>query len=114
VTQHAGLTEERWKRFTLPQQILQIGAEMQRARSLFGPSEGTLLRDCYERALRLTDLTVRVQSNRSLRRELARWRGVVAELYLRDRPDTDAHVEAFRALLLLNGESATQLPYLDL
>ena len=114
MTQHAGLTEERWGRFTLPQQILQIGAEMQRARAHFDPSEDALLRGCYERALRLADLTVRVQTKLSLRRELLRWRGIVAELYLRDQPDEAAHLDAFRALLLLNAESAVQLRYLDL
>jgi hypothetical protein len=33
VTLHASLSPERWARFDLGQQILQIGVEMQRARA---------------------------------------------------------------------------------
>lgn len=114
MTQHASLRPERWARFTRSQQILQIGAEMLRASSCFLPEESSSLRACYERALRLVDLTVEVQLNAHLRRELLRWRDVVAELYLRDEPDVSAHEQAFRVLLQLDPEAALQIPILGL
>ncbi len=39
MTQHAGLTAERWAAFTLDPQILMIGNEMNRAAKLMGPSD---------------------------------------------------------------------------
>jgi len=114
VTQHASLPPERWARFDLGQQVLQIGAEMQRAMK-FLRSERTLeLRACYERAFGLVDLTVEVQTSPTLRRELLRWRGVIAELYLRAEPDPRTHRQALRVLLRLHPESAKQVAILGL
>ncbi len=112
MSQHAGLTAERWGRFTLGQQILQIAAEMQRGTSCLRPERLEHLRGCYERALALVDLTVATQARPGLRRELLRWRGVVAELWLAPSPDPGAHRLALRALLHLHPEAAEQVPYL--
>jgi len=112
VTQHAGLDAERWARFTLDQQILMIGNEMNRATRLMGPAELPSLRRGYERVLRLVDLTVGAAPGLGLRRELLRWRGLMAELYVADRPDEQAHRAAFRALLQMRPEAAKQIRYL--
>ena len=52
MTQHASLTIERWRRFTLPQQLLSIANEMNRASKLQGPGDGERLRGSYERSSR--------------------------------------------------------------
>jgi hypothetical protein len=114
VTQHSSLPPERWARFDLGQQILQIGAEMQRALKYLSPERSLERRACYERALGLVDLTVQVRPGASLRRELLRWRGVVAQLYLRDDPDPRAHRQALRVLLRLHPESSKQVAVLGL
>lgn len=112
-TQHADLSAERWTKFTLAQQILSIGAEMNRADKLFGEADRTQLRLCYERVLRLTDLTVETNPSRSLRRELLRWRELAASQYVAEAPDRALHRALFRSLLLLNSESSRQIPYLE-
>ena len=114
MTQHASLSPERWSRFDLGQQILQIGAEMQRALKFLRPERSLECRACYERALALVDLTVQVQPNPGLRRELLRWRGVIAELYLCAEPDARLHRQALRVLLRLHPESAKQVAILGL
>jgi hypothetical protein len=114
VTQHAELLPERWAKFTLGRQILQVGVEMQRATSCFATDRALMLRACYERVLRLVDLTVKVNEDAHLRRELLRWRDVIAELYLREQADPEAHRQAFRTLLLLHPEAAEQIPILGL
>ena len=53
MTQHAELTAERWSRFDLGQQILQIGVEMQRASASLRPDRLESLRNSYERTMRL-------------------------------------------------------------
>ncbi|NJD20777.1 MAG: hypothetical protein FIA95_16015 [Gemmatimonadetes bacterium] len=112
MTQHASLTPERWARFTLDQQILQVGAEMHRASASMARGDAAALRNGYERVLRLLDLTAQVSSGYRLRRELLRWRDLIAELYISDHPDEEAHRAAFRVLLLMRPEAAKQIPYL--
>lgn len=112
MTQHAGLSPERWASFALDQQILMIGNEMNRAKRLMGPDDGPSRRRAYERVLRLVDLTVEVQARRGLRRELLRWRDLVAELYLAPEARATAHATAFRHLLLMTPAAARQIPLL--
>jgi len=111
MTQHASLTPERWSAFNLDQQILMIGNEMNRASRQLSLGELPSLKLCYERVLRLVDLTVEVQPSPPLQRELLRWRDLVAELYLQPEPDSGEHREAFRVLLLFTPVAAQQIPY---
>lgn len=105
VTQHRGLTLERWRRFEPSQQILMIGNEMNRAGN---QDEPEALRRSYERVLRLTDLTAQAAERPALRREILRWRDGIAELYLAERPDHERHRLLFKHLLLMTKESARQ------
>ena len=114
MTQHSSIAPERWARFDQGQQILQIGAEMQRALKFLRTERSAQLRACYERALALVDLTVQVQENPHLRRELLLWRGVIAGLHLRSEPDPVVHRQALRVLLRLHPESAKQVAVLGL
>jgi hypothetical protein len=114
MTQHSALPPERWARFDLGQQILQIGAEIQRALKHLRTERLAELRACYERALGLVDLTVQVRDDPNLRRELLLWRGVIAGLYVRPEPDPTAHRQALRVLLQLHPESAKQIAVLGL
>jgi hypothetical protein len=111
MNQHASLSPGRWSAFSLDQQILMIGNEMNRATRLLQQGETTGLALAYERVLRLVDLTVEVQERSTLRRELLRWRDLVADLYVRPDRDPAAHATAFRALLLFTPEAARQIPF---
>ena len=109
MTQHASLTTERWKQFSHPQRVLMIANEMNRARSVMGRGNPESLRLAYERVLRLTDLTVAVAERGAVRRELLRWRDLVAVLYLGEVAQPDAHRNAMRALLQQTPDSAAQI-----
>jgi len=111
VSQHAGLSSERWATFDADRQILMIGNEMNRIRRL-PDQDGEVRRRAYERVLRLTDLTLDATDRRGLRRELARWRDLVASLYLEPELKLDRHETAFRMLLLLRPAAARQIPLL--
>ena len=56
---------------------------------------------------------VQVQPKPTLRRELLRWRDLVAALYV-DHPEAPALGDAFRALLQLTPTAFRQLAYLRL
>jgi hypothetical protein len=113
MTQHSSLTPERWSQFCLRDQILMIANEMNRARSFLGPGDEERLRRSYERSLRLTDLTIEVPSRPALRRELLRWRDLIAELYISDSSDPRRHRQALRALLSLHPEAFRQCDLLE-
>ena len=112
MTQHAGLSEEQWAPHGRDRQILMIANEMNRAGKLSRADDTERRRNAYARVLRLTDLTVAVNGAHGLRRELLRWRDLVASLYLQDQPDARAHRSALGALLLLTPESARQRRHL--
>jgi hypothetical protein len=111
MTQHASLSPERWAQFSLDQQILMIGNEMNRGKGLLKMRDLVGLRLSYERVLRLVDLTVEVQNRSSLRRELLRWRDLIALLYISPEPSAEDHRDAFRCLLLFTPVAAQQIPY---
>ena len=112
MTQHAALTEERWARFDLDQQVLMIANEMQRAAALMAPADRAARQRAYERALRLLDLTVATRPRRALRRELLRWRDLLAVLYIAPEADPAGHRAAFRCLLRFTPAASRQIPHM--
>lgn len=112
MTQHAELPFERWTQFTCDQQILMIANEMNRASKLFAPENDARLRNAYERILQLTDLTIRAQTAYGFRRELLRWRDLIAAEYVAAAPSPVSHREAFRALLRFTPEASRQIAHL--
>lgn len=110
--QHRTLSKERWNSFNLYQQVLMIGNEMNRAKKLFNPQDRDGLKLCYERVLYLTDLTIFLHTSCSLRKELLRWRDLIAEQYIKDAPELEQHKKIYKSLLLFSCESAKQIPYL--
>ena len=112
MTQHASLSPERWSSFSRDQQILMIGNEMNRAARLIQRTDRPGLLLAYERVLRLVDLTIEVQLGYGLRRELLRWRDLVAEMYISpDLPAAGQHRAVFRVLLQLTPAAAQQIPF---
>ncbi len=110
-SQHAGLSLERWRLYQPGQQILMIANEMNRTSKLLSPEDHPRLLGGYERVLALTDLTIQASQSGSLRRELLRWRDLVAEQYIATRPDPAIHGAVFRALLQLQPEAWKLRPY---
>jgi hypothetical protein len=89
-----------------------VANEMNRATRLLGEGDRAALRRTYERVLRLLDLTVAVNPRRGLRRELLRWRDLVAALYIAPHAEPEAHAAAFRCLLQITPAASRQIPHL--
>jgi len=107
--QHADLSPDRWAGFPFAQQVLMIGNEMNRGLYHLENKALERARGSYERVLNLVDLTVGLPLAASRRRELLRWRDLVAALYLESAATVDLHIEAFRCLLRLTPESSRQI-----
>ena len=60
---------------------------------------------------RLLDLTVATRQRRGLRRELLRWRDLIAALYVTPEPEAGAHAQAFRCLLQFTPAASRQIPH---
>ena len=112
MTQHANLSPDRWRRFDRSQQVLMIANEMQRTARRMAPGDADARRLGYERVLNLTDLTIAATDHRSFRRELWRWRDVVAGLYVEPSALPDLHAQALRTLLRLETSAAGQVAWL--
>jgi len=111
MAQHAGLTLERWAGFTPDQQLLMIANELNRAAKLMAPADRERLKNAYARTLQLTDLTIAARREHGFRRELLRWRDLVARLWLEPASDPAAHRDALRCLLLFSPATARQIPF---
>ena len=114
MSQHASLGAERWRSFTLDQQLLMIANEMNRASKLLTPEDAQSLNRAYQRVLRLTDLTIEVQERPALRRELLLWRDLVAQLRREGIGNPRAHSAALRSLLLFTLVTDAQLAHISL
>lgn len=112
MTQHAGLSLDRWRRFDRGQQVLMIANEMQRTTRRMTDDEAEARLLGYERVLNLVDLTIAATDHRSFRRELWRWRDVLAALYVEPSPLPELHAQALRTLLRLETSAAAQVAWL--
>lgn len=104
-----GPSPDRWAGFSFDEQILMTGNEMNRALSLLERGARDHAHRGYERVLHLVDLTVATASTPGRRRELLRWRDLVAALYLAPEPDVDVHRRAFRCLLQFTPAASRQI-----
>jgi hypothetical protein len=81
---HKNLTLERWKAFSFPEQMANIGSEIHRALN-WRPKNQEYGRLALERALELLDLTLEAASGRGARlRELTRVREALVDYFFFD------------------------------
>jgi hypothetical protein len=105
---HPSLSVEKWATYSKGRQILMIGNEMNRF--LNGLDQGQSCEELartVERLFELTDLTIAVQSG-SLRKELLRFRDLMAEEYvgLLNGREAKNMQPLFKELMFLSAESA--------
>jgi hypothetical protein len=112
VSQHTGLTLERWQSFSLDQRLLMIANEMHRAGRFQADADTASRWLAYERVLSLAQLTVEAGLRRPLLREFLRWRDLIAAMRVDEHGDAAAHGAALHALLLFTPVTAQQIPHI--
>ncbi len=106
---HPSLSVEKWTTYSKGRQILMVGNEMNRF--LNGLRQGQSCEELVrtlERLFELTDLTIAVNSG-SLRKELLRFRDLMAEAYvglLNGEKGNQDFSAVFKVLMFLTAESA--------
>lgn len=82
---HNTLTPERWARFTIYEQLANVGCDVDRAIRWRNKGEPEYSRQAFERALELLDLTIRDPKNKGPKlKELLRVREVWVDYFLYD------------------------------
>lgn len=80
--QHRSLAAGRWKRFSLAEQMANIGSEVERAISWKEKGNDVYSRRAFERALELLDLSISSTRNYHELRELTRLREVLVDYFI--------------------------------
>ncbi|NQU82391.1 MAG: hypothetical protein HQ539_00370 [Parcubacteria group bacterium] len=103
---HKNLTPEKWQSFSKSIQILNVCAELSRAKNWLIKKNERLVLDSLNRAFELIDLTTDDEKWRHGLNELLRFREVLADFYLTKNKDVDVFISICKALLYLNKETA--------
>ncbi len=103
--EHKNLTPERWNDFPHHQRILMIANELNRAKNWLKKKDYTEVKNCYERAFELLDLTIETSKKEGELRELLRFREVLAELYIQKEPKIKENNELYQILLLFDKDA---------
>lgn len=96
---HPHLNEKVWCQLSKKVQILNIGAELSRAKNWLGEKEKKELFDCLDRAFELIDLSLTDKKWSRGRWELCRLREVLAGFYLKKNKNVGELIKMFRVLL---------------
>ncbi|HNT30037.1 MAG TPA: hypothetical protein PKL83_03740 [bacterium] len=102
---HAGLDTEKWSIFSRTKQILMIANELYRARGWIEKKQAQEVKECYERAFELIDLTVAVHLVGWNTRELLRLREMLAGLYAQQEVYVADNDRYYTALLTMDAEA---------
>jgi len=102
---HTHLTLDKWKSFSIDKQILMIANEINRAKNWIEKQDFEKVSHCYERAFELIDITVDTSKEKSLIRELLRFRELLATEYVQRVSNEKTNSELFNVLISLNLES---------
>ncbi len=81
---HAGLTRERWFKFTLFEQLANVGMDIERAIQWRNKNNPDYSRKAFERALELIDLTIADPKNRKRLKEICRARYLLVDYLVYD------------------------------
>ncbi len=80
---HTGLTHERWFRFTLLEQLANVGADVDRAIQ-WKNTNHKYSQQAFDRALELLDLTIADPKNKKRLKEICRARYLLVDHFLYD------------------------------
>jgi hypothetical protein len=103
---HKSMDSEKWNRYPPEQQILMVGSEFARAKSLLHVDLMGEVKQCYERAFELLDLCAMDPKWRPRLKELLRFREILGELYLSISKDDPRFMIMYRTLMNWSGSTS--------
>ncbi len=102
---HKNLTQEKWNLLEKDKQILNIGAELMRAKNLLKKNEEVYFKNSLSRAFELVDLTIGDKKWKSGLKEMLRLKEMLGEFYIGVNKNFNDFVNLLKVLLTFNKES---------
>jgi len=96
---HKSFTPEKWSQYSIDRQILMIATEFARAKSLIQKNDIKEVKNCYERAFELLDLSTYDQKWQKKLKELLRFRELLGQLYSDTSVNLKLNNNMFKVLL---------------
>jgi hypothetical protein len=96
------MTTEKWQKFSKEEQILNIAAELSRAKFWLKEKNREQFLNCLNRAFELIDLTINASRHQRDLKELSRFRDVLAQFYIDEDKNINEFAKIFKTLLMLN------------
>jgi hypothetical protein len=93
---------EKWQKFSKEDQILNIAAELSRAKFWLERKDEFQVLNCLNRAFELMDLTINASRHQRILKELLRLREVLSQFYIDKNKNINDLKRIFKTLLLLN------------
>jgi len=81
---HKGLNPERWFKFTLMEQLANVGMDVSRTINWKNKGNSEYSRTAFERSLELLDLTISDEKNRKRLKEILRVREALVDYFVYD------------------------------
>ena len=79
---HKNLNPDRWQKFSVKQRELMIANELNRAKNWIEKKDLGEVKNCYERALELLDLTIATTKNKNRLKEYLKLREMMGKFYI--------------------------------
>jgi len=101
---HKTLTPDRWQKFSLKQRELMIANELNRAKNWIEKKDLEEVKNCYERALELLDLTIEITKDKNRLKEYLRLREMTGRLYIEKKGNLRFNSQLFAITCTLSRE----------
>lgn len=99
---HKNLKPERWGKFSVKQRELMIASELNRAKNWIKKNDLEEVKNCYERALELLDLTVEITKDKNRLKEYLRLREMIGRLYVEKKGRPKLNDQMFKCICAMS------------
>ena len=99
---HKNLTPDRWQKFSIKQRELMIANELNRAKNWIEKKDLEEVKNCYERALELLDLTIATTRSRNRLKGYLRLREMMGRFYIEKKGNLRFNSQLFTCIYTMS------------
>jgi len=99
---HKNLESGKWQKFSMKQRELMIANELNRAKNWIEKKDLEEVKNCYERALELLDLTIEITKDKNRLKEYLRLREMMAKFYFEKRGNLNFNNQLFTCIYTMS------------
>ncbi len=99
---HKNLESAKWQKFSMKQRELMIANELNRAKNWIKKRDFEEVKNCYERALELLDLTIATTKGKNRLKEYLRLREMMGRLYIEKKGNLRFNNQLFACICTMS------------